>query len=92
MKKVFIYFLPLLFSTCSTDADKNDVIPVDFCSSIHFSSPEGLSAKLKSVSEKMKTQTGVYTLEDGDGAMVARAWLCENSEKTIDIQYFIFSS
>ena len=31
-------------------------------------------------------------LEDGSGSMVARAWLSEYAEKTIDIQYFIFST
>ena len=30
-------------------------------------------------------------LEDGGGSLVARAWLAEYAEKTIDIQYFIFS-
>jgi putative cardiolipin synthase len=33
----------------------------------------------------------VYVLEDGGGSLVARAWLAEYAEKTIDIQYFIFS-
>ena len=40
----------------------------------------------------MKNKTGVYVLEDGSGSMVARAWLTEYAEKTIDIQYFIFSA
>ncbi len=40
----------------------------------------------------MDEKTGVYTLEDGGGSMVARAWLCEYAEKSIDIQYFIFST
>ena len=40
----------------------------------------------------MSRKTGIYVLEDGGNAMVARAWLCENAEKTIDIQYFIFSA
>jgi len=40
----------------------------------------------------MKTKTGVYVLEDGGGALVTRAWLTAYAEKTIDIQYFIFST
>lgn len=40
----------------------------------------------------MQTKTGVYVLEDGAGAMVTRAWLTEYAEKSIDIQYFIFST
>lgn len=39
----------------------------------------------------MKSKTGVYVLEDGDAAMLSRAWICSHAEKTIDIQYFIFS-
>lgn len=42
--------------------------------------------------KSMKTQTGVYVLEDGGGAMITRAWLSEYAEKSIDIQYFIFST
>lgn len=44
------------------------------------------------ITELMETKTGVYVLEDGSGSMVARAWLTEYSEQTIDIQYFIFST
>ncbi len=51
-----------------------------------------LTKELESVAEHMATQTGVYVLEDGSGSMVARAWLSEYAEKTIDIQYFIFST
>jgi phosphatidylserine/phosphatidylglycerophosphate/cardiolipin synthase-like enzyme len=38
------------------------------------------------------SSTGVYTLEEGDVSMIARAWLTEAAEKSIDIQYFIFSA
>jgi putative cardiolipin synthase len=40
----------------------------------------------------MTARTGVYVLEDGGGAMIARAWLSEYAEHTIDVQYFIFSA
>ena len=36
--------------------------------------------------------TGVVVLEDGGGAIAARGWLTESAERTIDIQYFIFST
>lgn len=93
MKKIFLFFLSviLLFS-CSTEQKKELKNVTDFCSSIHCDTTIGLSKKLDSLVEIMQHKTGVYTLEDGDGSMVARAWLCENAEKTIDIQYFIFSA
>ena len=66
--------------------------PTDFCSKIHRNDSVTLSGELKDYRELMKSKTGVYVLEDGGGAMITRAWLSEYAEKTIDIQYFIFST
>lgn len=84
----------LLFFTCN-DANKETTIGEfnkDFCSSIHRDTSIHLSKKLDSLSDLMKHKTGVYVLEDGDGSMVTRAWLSEYAERTIDIQYFIFTA
>jgi putative cardiolipin synthase len=62
----------------------------DFCSKIHRLDAN-LSQVLGPFEEKMATHTGVYVLEDGAGALMSRAWMSEAAEKTIDIQYFIFS-
>jgi phosphatidylserine/phosphatidylglycerophosphate/cardiolipin synthase-like enzyme len=40
----------------------------------------------------MQKKTGVYVLEDGGTSLIARAWLSEYAQKTIDVQYFIFST
>ena len=64
----------------------------DFCSKTHNNSNTTLSKELSDIEAQMQTKTGVYVLEDGSGAMVTRAWLSEHAEKTIDIQYFIFST
>ena len=40
----------------------------------------------------MTTKTGALVLEDGHGSMMARAWLSDYAEQTIDVQYFIFST
>jgi phosphatidylserine/phosphatidylglycerophosphate/cardiolipin synthase-like enzyme len=50
-----------------------------------------LSSELADVDSIMESKTGVYVLEDGANAMITRAWLSEYAEKSIDIQYFIFS-
>ena len=42
--------------------------------------------------DSMKSKTGVYVLEDGGSSLIARAWFTEYAEKSIDIQYFIFST
>ena len=37
-------------------------------------------------------QSGVYVLDKGEEALVARAWLADNAQKTIEVQYFIWST
>ena len=64
----------------------------DFCSSINGSSSLTLSEHLSPFHEQMKNKTGVYVLEQGTEAMLSRAWLSDHAQKTIDVQYFIFSS
>lgn len=64
----------------------------DFCASVKRNQDVSLSEELGDLRERMKTKTGVYVLEDGGGAMITRAWLSEYAEKSIDIQYFIFST
>lgn len=63
-----------------------------FCENIHRNDSFSLSQQLAPLQYKMRSQTGVFVLENGDGSMVTRAWLTAYAEKTIDIQYFIFST
>ena len=72
-----------------------DIVPQqdqDFCASIHVNDTAKLTNELRAIADSMRNKTGVYVLEDGGGSLVTRAWLCEHAEKTIDIQYFIFST
>ena len=80
------------FLSCSSNENKYEPIDEDFCSQIHFNDPHPLTEQLAPIDELATSKTGVYSLEEGDNAMLARAWLCESAEKTIDIQYFIFSA
>lgn len=85
--------IPVLVFCIACSAPKTE-IPVqeqDFCASIHRNDSLSLSNTLSLVADSMQTKTGVYVLEDGGGSLIARAWLAEYAEKTIDIQYFIFS-
>ncbi|MCB0493637.1 MAG: phospholipase D family protein [Cyclobacteriaceae bacterium] len=77
---------------CSSSEETYPVIDEDFCSQIHLDSAHALSAQLDPFKDLLATKTGVYTLEEGDNSMIARAWLTESAEETIDIQYFIFSA
>lgn len=100
MVKIKTYITPavilLLYGAffLSCKKEKNPLageLVTNFCADIHRNDSISLSKELADVSELMNTKTGVYVLEDGGGAMVTRAWLTEYAEKTIDIQYFIFS-
>jgi cardiolipin synthase C len=64
----------------------------DFCSQISEQKHLGLDSILGFAKDSITRKTGVYVLEDGGSAMLTRAWLCENAQKSIDIQYFIFST
>ncbi|NCF73671.1 MAG: phospholipase D family protein [Gammaproteobacteria bacterium] len=41
---------------------------------------------------RMAVQTGVYVLEKGEEALIGRAWLAQHAAKSIDVQYFIWST
>jgi cardiolipin synthase C len=90
------YFYPLILHlvTIIGCADQNKYQPIDedFCASIHISDTARLSHYLAPLHDHMQESTGVYALEEGDVSMIARAWLTEAAEKSIDIQYFIFSA
>ncbi len=89
--KIHYFLVLILLASCSQKKDNKLSEATAFCSNIHRNDSITLSEELKGLSELMRTKTGVYVLEDGSGSMVARAWLSEFAEKTIDIQYFIFS-
>lgn len=82
----------LLLSACGNNPKEIPAYTQDFCSAIHSSDTGRLSSELAVVADSMERHTGVYVLEDGGNSMVARAYLCENAEQTLDIQYFIFST
>lgn len=82
----------LLLFSCSEHHTEIPESPTDFCASIHRDDSLTLSGELQPFTEQMQQKTGVYVLEDGGTSLVTRAWLCEYAEKTIDIQYFIFST
>jgi len=91
MQKLIFILLLFLFVTCH----HKDTVPEqtkDFSSTIHQIDSTTLSKELAPFDSLMKINTAAYVLEDGGNSLVTRAWLCEHAEKTIDIQYFIFST
>jgi phosphatidylserine/phosphatidylglycerophosphate/cardiolipin synthase-like enzyme len=82
----------LLLPGCSPKAEPAHTADTRFCSTIHRDTSVSLARQLEPVESLMGQKTGVYVLEDGGGALIARAWLSEYAEHTIDVQYFIFSA
>ncbi|SFD16637.1 phospholipase D family protein [Algibacter pectinivorans] len=90
--KLKYYLLVVVMVLTSCNNKKTDTTKTDFCSKLQRNDSLSLSKALAEFTPIMQDKTGVYVLEDGSGSMVARAWLTEYAEKTIDIQYFIFST
>ena len=88
----YYFFAFILLIACSSPQKEATIPEEDFCAKIHRNDSISLSAELEDFAQLMEEKTGVYVLEDGAGSMVTRAWLTEYAEKTIDIQYFIFST
>jgi putative cardiolipin synthase len=42
--------------------------------------------------ERMVSRTGAYILEKGEEALIGRAWLAQHATRSIDVQYFIWST
>ncbi len=93
LKLIALVVSTLLFWKCSSSTTSKPVeVKVDFCSQIHANDSTTLEKELAPVDSLMQTKTGVYVIEQGDAAMITRAWLSEHAQKTIDVQYFIFST
>lgn len=93
MSRIFILLSSIIFVSCmkeKSESNKNE--SVDFCSKIHNSHSSSISKELAALPEFNKGKTGAYVLEDGSGSLLLRAWLTQHAEKTIDVQYFIFST
>ena len=92
MLKLKNYFIVAFLILVSCNKKKTLKTETESFTSMHRNDNISLTKELEDFESIMPNKTGVYVLEDGSGSMVARAWLTEYSEKTIDIQYFIFST
>lgn len=88
---IYVILLTILIS-CSSEDNSIPVQQEDYCGSITRNDSINLSSELSYLDSLMEIKTGVYVLEDGGSSIISRAWFSEYAEKTIDIQYFIFSA
>jgi len=87
-----LLILIAIVNGCASKEDRFPPIEEDYCSRMTPVRLDTLSEQLAGVPDSLLSKTGVYLLEEGDTSMVFRAWLSESAQKTIDVQYFIFSS
>jgi putative cardiolipin synthase len=88
--------LPILFALMTsivfTSCQEKEVAQTYFCDEIYDDSLPSLSEQLAPLDSLLQIKTGVYLLEQGEQAMVSRAWLCQQAKEAIDVQYFIFAN
>jgi putative cardiolipin synthase len=53
---------------------------------------EWIDASCEDCAARMTSQTGAYILEKGEESLVGRAWLTQHATRSIDVQYFIWST
>ncbi|HEY6600123.1 MAG TPA: phospholipase D family protein [Pseudomonadales bacterium] len=53
---------------------------------------EWVASSCADCATRMDAQTGTYILEKGEEALIGRAWLTQHATKSIDVQYFIWST
>ena len=58
----------------------------------HAIDAEGLARSVRPLLASHPGKSGAYVLEKGEEALLARAWLADHAEKSIDVQYFIWST
>ncbi|MEL7187411.1 MAG: phospholipase D family protein, partial [Pseudomonadota bacterium] len=51
-----------------------------------------IDANCAECTQQMATETGAYILEKGEESLLGRAWLTQHATKSIDVQYFIWST
>ena len=89
--RIYLLLFTLFFASCKEESTTQSSTK-DFCEKIHACQSKSISEELANFPELQEGKTGAYVLEDGSGSMLLRAWLSQHAEKTIDIQYFIFST
>ncbi|QBY03532.1 phospholipase D family protein [Thalassotalea sp. HSM 43] len=83
----------VLFTACSHPGLSSLSVDEDYCALIPpVENDISLSKLLVPDLDQMKNRTGIYVLERGSEAVLTRAWLSDHAEKSIDVQYFIFSA
>lgn len=83
-------WLPLsLHATPAASPETSTDIPREMATEIL---PETSMAFINTQIAEHAGQSGVYVLDKGEEALLARAWLADHAQHTIEVQYFIWST
>jgi len=86
-----IYFIVITIAIfgCS-DNEPSNISTINYCTKVDRSLSHLIdSSKIDSYIKK--DTTGIYVLEEGFEAITTRAWMSDHAQKTMDVQYFIFT-
>lgn len=83
----FAYFV---FSAIAVTAQPNT--NTDQAGSTTTELPLFLQEQCPACINKSTEKTGLYVLEKGEESLMTRAWLAQEAERSIDVQYFIWSN
>jgi len=86
-----IYILSIfVFLSCAQEQRK--IYPdIDYCQSYKEGNSLLKNLNLDFLQDIPEDKTGVYIMEEGEDAIISRAFLSQAARKSMDIQYFIYS-
>jgi putative cardiolipin synthase len=68
------------------------IVLLGLCAGLPTLAADAPSAIIDSQIGAHPDQTGVYVLDTGEEALLARAWLADHAQRSIEVQYFIWST
>ncbi|WP_109831712.1 phospholipase D family protein [Reichenbachiella versicolor] len=89
---ILVVLVTLYLQSCNSKKDLGLIEGTSHCDSTLESDTISIKSLLSPYQQRLDTTTGVFVLEDGGTSMISRAWWTSHATKTIDIQYFIFST
>ena len=86
-----LFIFNLLLVACENRVPSPLTASHDYCYLLSGNQPHTDPSAIQIDTQIREGKTGVYVLEEGSDAIASRANLSQNAQKTMDIQYFIFS-
>lgn len=79
-------FIPLIIASCSVQ--KPHILTDPLSPTISEARKDGIEKALALTNKDLKSQSGIYTLENGGRSFFSRVWFMQHAQKSIDIQYY----